>query len=137
MTQVKNRQLLAKTLYVNAGLSLLLAIDLILFPSWFAAKVGGLATEIYIGLGIALAMWAVDVFLVARSSAWQDKFSKWIVYLDWAWVLASALVVALFGGRFSEIGLFLIVAIALAVSVLALLEQSAIGKNETVGSVGV
>ncbi|MBU6949764.1 hypothetical protein [Hahella sp. HN01] len=137
MTQVKNRQLLAKTLYVNAALSLLLAIDLILFPSWFAAKVGGLATEVYIGLGIGLAIWAVDVFLVARSPAWQDKFSKWIVYLDWAWVLASVLVVAVFSSSFSGLGLFLIIAIALAVTILALLEQSAIGRNETVGSARV
>lgn len=77
-------------------------------------------------LGLFLLVFALDTVVVARSSGALGRFRSWIVAANWATVAAAVLVLGLWHGSLSLLGIAAVTAIALAVGVFASLQQRAI-----------
>jgi hypothetical protein len=77
-------------------------------------------------LGLFLLAFALDTVIVARSNGTFGRFRSWIVVANWATVALAMLVLALWHGALSPLGISMVSAIALAVGVFASLQQRAI-----------
>jgi hypothetical protein len=77
-------------------------------------------------LGLFLLVFALDTVVVARSSGALGRFRSWIVAANWATVASAVLVLGLWHGSLSLLGIAAVTAIALAVGVFASLQQRAI-----------
>lgn len=77
-------------------------------------------------LGLFLLVFALDTVVVARSSGALGRFRSWIVAANWATVAAAVLVLGLWHGALSLLGIAAVAAIALAVGAFASLQQRAI-----------
>lgn len=77
-------------------------------------------------LGLFLLAFALDTIVVARSNGALGRFRSWIVAANWATVALAVLVLGLWHGALSPLGIALVATIALAVGVFASLQQRAI-----------
>lgn len=77
-------------------------------------------------LGLFLLVFALDTVVVARSNGALGRFRSWIVAANWATVALAVLVLGLWHGALSLLGIALVATIALAVGVFASLQQRAI-----------
>jgi hypothetical protein len=77
-------------------------------------------------LGLFLLVFALDTVVVARAGGALGRFRSWIVAANWATVAAAVLVLGLWHGALSLLGIAMVAAIALAVGVFASLQQRAI-----------
>jgi len=74
-------------------------------------------------LGLFLLVFALDTVVVARSSGALARFRSWIVAANWATVASAVLVLGLWHGSLSLLGIAAVGAIALAVGVFASMQQ--------------
>jgi hypothetical protein len=122
--------------HVGGGLDLLLGADLLLFGGWVAdkllvdqAEVLGMepATVIRIVGALLLAVGA-ETLLLARSTGRLRRLLPAIVWLNWAWVAASALLLAVAGSAFSGLGVAAVGAVAIVVAALAVAQGRALAR---------
>ena len=74
-------------------------------------------------IGIGLILFSTYLFWMASRAALPRTLIKGVIGGDWAWVLASAVLLAFKGNMFSTLGIFLLTDVALLVMVFAIWQQ--------------
>ncbi|WP_020407721.1 hypothetical protein [Hahella ganghwensis] len=118
----KTSNKLAKVLMFDGTLSLILALDLIVFSDLVAELMGTVSAEIYFAVGIALLLWAVDLFAMGLHKGLRKRFARMTIWIDWAWVAATALVITVFPEVWSGSGIAVLIIIGLAVVGIAVMK---------------
>ena len=90
-----NEKKLRAVLKANAFFSLFSGAGIALFHSGLAGFMGIANGQVLIGVGIGLMLFSITVFYAAMQKTISPKQVKSIIIQDWAWVLGSALVIAL------------------------------------------
>lgn len=116
MTTLKNVML------INALSSGATGLLLIIFSGYTAQLFGVTRQMPFVAVGILLLIFAVFVFAHSRRNPLSKRWIKLIVAIDILWVVESLIIVfpKMFG--FSAIGYILIVAVALWVTLMAVLQ---------------
>ncbi|MBX9964226.1 MAG: hypothetical protein K2Y35_14295 [Burkholderiales bacterium] len=120
--------------YVGAFADTVVGVGLVAFAKTIAplilpdhpAILGIAVSSVLRFLGLFLLVFALDTVMVARSNGVLGRFRSWIVAANWATVALAVLVLGLWHGALSLLGIAMVAAIALAVGVFASLQQRAI-----------
>lgn len=111
--------LLTSTLTVNASLSAITGVVLVVgaapLPDWL-----GIPTWVSVLLGIGLVLFAVQVLRVARSPFRSQVIQ--VIGADIAWVIGAAIVILVFPGSMSTVGLWALGGVTTVVALFALLQ---------------
>lgn len=119
---------LKKALLINSVFSILCAIDLLLFSSQLASIIGEVEPWMLQAVGGALVLWALDIVWVATRPNINHTLVKGIVAADIGWVFGTAVLLVGFQDVFTQVGIAILVGVALAVLVIALLQAQALSK---------
>jgi hypothetical protein len=114
--------LLKKTLQANACFSMIFGLLLVAFPSFMAGLFGAIPAGIFMAIGLALLIFAADVFWISRQLPQAIARAQIIFWADIGWVALTPLVLWLFAASFSITGITIALEIAAIVAVFALLE---------------
>ncbi|OZG72549.1 hypothetical protein BTA51_15645 [Hahella sp. CCB-MM4] len=117
---------LSRILMFDGALSLLLAVDLMLFSDLVAGLMGSVQANIYFALGVALAIWSVDLFLLAANERFRSRFTHLTVWADWIWVAATLAVIMAFNDLWTGFGIATLTAIGVLVAGIALMKTRAL-----------
>lgn len=120
--------------HVGGGLDLLLGADLLLFGGWVAETLlpgapealGFEAATAVRVVGALLMVVGVDTLLMARSTGRLRRLLPAVVWLNWAWVAGSVLLLLVAGSAFSGLGIAAVIAVALVVAALAVVQARAL-----------
>jgi hypothetical protein len=114
---------LQKGLYVNAAFTGIAGLALALLPvSLGALLLPGLPVWAVAALGVALALFALDVALIAAFKAGSPAFVGFVLVADVAWVAGVPLAVLLAPSVFTPFGVALALASSIAVAGFAVIE---------------
>jgi len=114
--------LLTSALHANAIFSGASGMLLVVLPGWWAALFGVLPASAYATLGAGLLGFAGIVWWTARGIDARRPLVNGILAADTLWVLATPVVMLLAAGTMRPTGHLLLVAVALAVALLAMLQ---------------
>jgi len=128
-----HRSSLQRTLYANAGFSGICGFALLALPSWWASAVLQVPSAVFALLGAGLIAFAVLVSSQARMAEPRLGIVKWICVADLAWVIATPVVLLALSGRFTALGIWLMVDIALVVALFALLQYRGLRQRLVLG----
>ena len=116
------KQPLLNALRLNAAFSAISAICLFLAGGWVAAQLGlASAVPVYLVAG-GLVLFALQLILIVRTGRIRHWEVRAIIGGDIAWVIGSAVLVALFYESITTIGLVMVDGVAIAVAVFAFLQ---------------
>lgn len=107
--------------HLGAFANVVVGLDLVLFADHIArlaiphqATILGFDTaSVMRGLGVILIVFAIETVVVARSHGALARLRSWVVAANWATVALAAIVIAIWNGAFSAIGIAAIAAIGL------------------------
>jgi len=119
---------LKNVLLVNAISSGITGILLVVIPDIFAALFKTNKTVPFIEVGIFLILFSSFVLLNASKSPIQKSWTKLIIGLDIAWVVASLIATVLLFSSISIVGSAIILAIAAWVGLMAFLQNKTLYK---------
>jgi hypothetical protein len=74
-------------------------------------------------IGLMLVLFSGSLVWMASRQYVADSAVRSVIRSDWAWVAATALLLALAGRMFSSIGVLILVDVAVVVGLLAFLQQ--------------
>ena len=115
-----NPEMLLRAVRMNAIFSSISAAVLLLAAPWVAAQLGlGSALPVYV-VGAGLILFAAQLWNIVRSGHIRGWEIRGIIGGDIAWVVASAVLVALFYAQMTITGLILVDIVALAVLFFAI-----------------
>lgn len=115
-----NNHFLLRALKLNAVFSGTSALLLLAAGPWVAAQLGlGSATPVYVTAGL-LAVFALQLGNIVRSKKIRSLEISAIIIGDLTWVAGSAILVALFYGSLTTVGLLLVDLVAIAVLIFAI-----------------
>ena len=116
------KQPLISALRLNALFSGASAVTLLVAGSWIARQLGLAGPALVYVVGAGLLLFALQLGLIVRSR----RIRRWeiigIICGDFAWVVASLVLVALYHESLTTIGLVLVDVVAIAVLVFAVLQ---------------
>ena len=120
---MNNEQKLRNVLRGNAIFSTLSGLSLAIFYQPIAQwmKVNNSKILLYIGIGLVL--FATTLFLTANKKVIDKTKIKFIIYQDWAWVIGSAVILALQLFSLTHMAYWLIADVAIIVGVFAFLQM--------------
>ena len=117
---MSNNDLLFRALRLNALFSGISALLLLAAAPWLATQLGlGSAMPVYVTAGL-LGLFALQLAHIVRTRQIRVAEIVGIIGGDFAWVIGSAVFVALFYASMTLIGLVLVDAVALAVLYFAI-----------------
>ena len=119
---------LKNVLLVNAISSGITGILLVVIPDIFAALFKTNKTVPFIEVGIFLILFSSFVLLNASKNPIQKSWTKLIIGLDIAWVVASLIATVLLFSSISIVGSAIILAIAAWVGLMAFLQNKTLYK---------
>jgi len=125
-TQHANSKLLRVALYGNSVFSALSGIFLIVAAKLLAVLIGVSPPSILIGIGVAVFVNAIGLFLNARRQTINLKEAWLAVILDTAWVVGS--VILIFAGYLSTLGNWVVAIVAKIVLLFGVLQLTGIYK---------
>jgi len=115
-----DNHLLLRALKLNAVFSGTSALLLLAAAPWVAAQLGlGSATPVYVTAGL-LAVFALQLGNIVRTKKIRSLEISAIIIGDLTWVAGSAILVALFYGSLTTVGLVLVDLVAIAVLIFAI-----------------
>ncbi len=118
---------LKAALRANSIFSMMCAVDLLLFSTSIAQAMGNVAPWILQIVGAALVLWALSLVWVSSRPLINQSLVKGIVIADLGWVLGTAVLLIELPEVFSVLGSIVLVAVALIVLVIGLLQAKALG----------
>lgn len=113
-------QPLLRTLRANAVFSSLSAVTLLLAAPWIATQLGLTSPVAVFIVAAGLLVFALQLWNIVRSGRIRNREIHTIIGGDIAWLVGSAVFVALFYSRITFTGLLLIDLVALAVLFFAI-----------------
>lgn len=113
---------LKSILLLNGASTTLAGVILLILSGTIAMLFGVAATDYFIATGIFFTLFGIYVFYQSRQKGISKGSVKLITIIDWLWVLISIALVILLYGSITALGVGLIIAIAVWVAVMALLE---------------
>ena len=117
---MKNENLLLHALRMNAAFSSISALALLLAAPWIARQLGlHTAVPVYV-VGAGLILFALQLWHIVRTRHIRDWEIRGIIGGDIAWVVGSAVLVALFYSQMTLPGLVLVDLVAVAVLFFAI-----------------
>ena len=117
---MKSNNLLLRALRMNALFSSISALLLLIAAPWIATQLGlASALPVYI-VGAGLVLFALQLWNIVRTGEIRRWEVKSIIGGDIAWVIGSAVLVALFYSQITLTGLLLVDFVALAVLYFAI-----------------
>ena len=116
-------QKLKGLLKANAGFSFLSGLSLNIFSVDLAKLFDVMQSIIFQFIGIGLIVFAVFVFFQSLRKEANKKLVQLIIYLDWGWVIASAIVISGLLIPINFIGGILIITVAVIVGIFAFLQR--------------
>lgn len=119
---------LKNVLLINAVSSGITGILLVLIPDIFAKLFETNKTVPFVEVGIFLIIFSLFVLLTAFKNPIQKNWTKLIIGLDIAWVVASIVATVLLFSLISTVGSVIILAIAAWVGLMAYLEHKTLHK---------
>jgi hypothetical protein len=119
---------LKNVLLINAVSSGITGILLVLIPDIFAKLFETNKTVPFVEVGIFLIIFSLFVLLTAFKNPIQKNWTKLIIGLDIAWVVASIIATVLLFSLISTVGSVIILAIAAWVGLMAYLEHKTLHK---------
>lgn len=114
---------LKNTLIINALSSGATGLGLVAFSSTVAQLFGVEQRSPFMSAGIFLVLFAIGVLMVSAGKPINDKAVKVIIALDVLWVIGSLILIAMAGSTISMIGLVAIIAVALWVAGMVILQR--------------
>ena len=117
-----NFNLLRTVLRGNALISILSAVVALVASGSVAEFMGVEDTLPFIILGIALVLWAIDVYVVSSQDPIRANYVKMIIGGDLLWVAGSAVLLLLDPFDFSTSGMWAVLVIADIVLTFAILQ---------------
>ncbi|MBT3701268.1 MAG: hypothetical protein HOE62_16975 [Alphaproteobacteria bacterium] len=129
-TNQSNQTFLRQTLRANALFSVLSGLVLMIAAGPIASlmmaqpvKIFGFDMEmVLLAGGLAIFVFAVDVWLVSRPQHLNLLQAKLVLAMDVFWVVASIAILTVWPEVFTSTGLILVIGIAVIVAILGLLE---------------
>ncbi|PCJ36053.1 MAG: hypothetical protein COA99_13465 [Moraxellaceae bacterium] len=115
--------LIQKSMIANATFSTACALTIFSYSATLSQWLGNIQPLLLQGLAVSLLSFAATLVWVATRSQLQTTLAKLITIADWAWVLATPLVIMLFYTQLSEHGIALMLAVAFAVGTCAWFQQ--------------
>lgn len=119
---------LKNVLLINAVSSGITGILLVLIPDIFAKLFETNKTVPFVEVGIFLIIFSLFVLLTAFKNPIQKNWTKLIIGLEIAWVVASIIATVLLFSLISTVGSVIILAIAAWVGLMAYLEHKTLHK---------
>lgn len=126
---MNGQKLLNSTLRVNAVFSLFSGLDFILFDRMIVGVLSGKDLGSLAPVGIMLIGFSAFVFAVSMLKKVNKYLVGAIILMDAMWVFGSAFLVVSSPAMFTNIGLVLILAIALIIGVFAFLQTLGLTKH--------
>ncbi|ALJ04872.1 hypothetical protein APS56_06945 [Pseudalgibacter alginicilyticus] len=114
---------LKTVLLINALSSGATGILLTFIPQFFTDVFKVKVTTPFLGTGIFLILFSSFVFVSALSKPIKISWVRAIIFMDSIWVIASVICVAVLYSSISNWGSFLIIGVALWVSIMAYLQK--------------
>jgi hypothetical protein len=120
--------------YFGAAADIAVGVALLLFSGPIAAVMmpdqsiisGFAAASILKFLGAFLIVFAIETIIVARPGGRFARFRSWIVAANWATVVLAGVVLVIGHSLFSALGVGLVAAIAVALTVVAYLQRQSL-----------
>lgn len=120
---LRSKNLLRGALIGNAALSLTSGLLLVVASETVAGWLGpAVPANLMLGLGVLFLIFGADVAIVARREEPKLAQAGIITALDSLWVVGSLVVLAVFSGQLSTLGIWLVAVQALIVADFALLQ---------------
>ncbi len=116
-------------LKINAITSALAAVPMILMPAAVGSLLGTVPAWLVLTVGVVLAVFAIDVYLVSTRESWLKKFLPTIFWADVSWIVATPVVLVLFSEYLSLTGEIILIGVELMVMVYAVLEWRAMRQS--------
>jgi hypothetical protein len=113
---------------IGVGVALLLfsgSIAVLMMPDQLAI-LGFAPASILKFLGAFLIVFAIETIVVARPGGRYARFRSWIVAANWATVALAGVVLVFWHAMFSPLGVGLVAAIAVALTVVAYLQRQSL-----------
>lgn len=120
--------MLIKSLIANAIFSGSSALIILVFGSWFNHHVQ-MPQWIYLGIGIGLLIFAIQLGLMVKLDKLREKLINSVIVSDIAWVLITGGMLLGYSESVSNVGVFIILAVNVIVSILAWLQY--LGRRES------
>lgn len=115
-----DKQLLLRALRLNALFSGASALALFSAAGWIATQLGLDDTVLVYATAVVLVLFALKLANIVRTGVVRSWEIAGIIGADIAWVAASLVLVAIFYGSLTTVGLILVDAVAVVVLVLAI-----------------
>ena len=130
--QHENARGLVKALRANAVFSALSGLVVVFLHDQVLSWLGMSRVNI-MGIGIGLVLFSAYLFRMANREELDKSMVVGVIGGDWAWVLASAVLLAFKSSWFSMPGVFLVADVALLVMVFAIWQQRGLSKLTAAG----
>ena len=119
----KTKSLVKTTLRSNALFSTICALALLTFSRPIAMAIGNIPSYLLILLGIGLLLFVGFILIVSEAKTINSQMVKAIIIMDISWVIGSLVLLFLPFQWFSSTGKIVIAIIAIAVGLLAYLQN--------------
>ena len=130
---MKNDNLLLNALRMNAAFSSISAIALLVAAPWIARQLGLSSTVPVYVVGAGLILFALQLWNIVRTRHIRAWEVRGIIGGDIAWVVASAVLVALFYSQMTLPGLLLVDLVAIAVLYFAIQQLRGLRQLRSAG----
>lgn len=124
-----NSSLLRNTLYGNSLFSFASGIVALLFSRAIASFLGISASWVLLVLGLGLIVYGIEIFLAARAEPLNRGIATFAIYADFAWVLASAVLIFANLAPLTTAGKWTIAILADIVLVFAILQYVGLRRS--------
>ncbi len=121
---------LARTLRVNATFSATTGVTMLLLARPVAERLGFEWPWVLFFIGVGLLLFAADLALLSRKDPIPRPRTILIIAADVGWVLGSALLLLGWPQLFNSLGRWVVLGVALVVTLFAVLQTGAL-KHET------
>ena len=101
-----------------------------LMPAAVAGLLGTVPSWLVLSVGVVLAVFAIDVYLISTRDSWLKKFLPAVFWADVSWIVATPIVLILFSEYLSLTGEIILIAVELMVMLYAVLEWRAMRHSD-------
>lgn len=120
---------LNKILVLNGASTTLAGILLLIFPNQLSAIFGMDLNTYFISVGLFFTVFGIFVLFNGFQKKTSTSNLRFITAVDWLWVIVSAIIIVALYDKITMFGMLIVVAIALWVLVMAILEGKFLKKS--------